>query len=330
MELVENHEPFHLAYFVHTLSVHQRKVEVMEIRRIAVGVDFSEQSERAAQEALAIARHTGAEITLVHVGAVLRDLGPIAPASVRQWERLLQERAAEDKSRMDELVARLSGKGPEVSQLILDEGPAEGVVKAAEQIDADLVIVGTHGHTGFKRFFLGSVAERVVRLAHRNVLVVRDGDGAKAEGGFKNILVPTDFSPHAEAALRQALALVEPGGSIELVHFWSLPIVPGGGFGESAMVSLPDDHRSGADEAGQRLADKYRNDRCTLHYESVEAGAAHGIIDRANAVEPSYDAIIMGSHGRRGFRRFLLGSVAERAVRHAPCSVLVVHDQPAE
>lgn len=293
----------------------------MEIRRIIVGVDFSEQSEIAAVEALAIARHTGASITAVHVGVVMRDLGSIAPASAHQWERVLQERAKEDKKQLDGLVSRLDGHGVEISQLIVDDGPAEGVCKSAAQVDADLVVVGTHGRTALTRFFLGSVAERVVRTCERSVLVVREG--GKAEGGYHSLLVPTDFSEHAEAALRQAVVLVAPGGSVELVHFWSPPIVPGGGFGESAMVSLPDEHRSGADEAGRKLVEKYRNSRCELTYESVEAGASYGVVDRTAARD--YDAIIMGSHGRRGFRHFLLGSVAERVVRHAPCSVMVVH-----
>lgn len=297
----------------------------MEIRRIVVGVDFSEESEIAAREALAIARHTGADIVLVHVGAVLGEVGAVVPASVAEWERILRERAKEDKKQLDAMVDRMSGHGPEVSQLTLDEGPAEGICMAAKQVGAELVIVGTHGRTGAKRFFLGSVAERAVRLCERNIMVARPS--TRTTAGYSSILVPTDFSPHAEAALRQALALAAPGATIDLVHFWTVPVVPGGGFGESALMSLPAEHRSAIDGVGAELVAKYKSEVCKLRFEAVEAGAAHGIIDRANAAEHDYDAIIMGSHGRRGFRRFLLGSVAESTVRHAPVSVLVVHEK---
>lgn len=293
----------------------------MEIRKILVGIDFSEQSEHAAREAAAIAKRTNATMTLVHIGSVVRDIGWVAPSSVKEWERVLRAQAEEADKKMVELCDRLSDGGVEVSRLVRDEAPAEGVCAAAEQVGADLVVVGSHGRTGLKRFFLGSVAERVARLCNGDVLVAR---GAATEA-YRRLLVPTDFSPHAEMALRRAISVAEPGATIDLVHFWLLPVVVGGGFGEAALVSSHGEHRSAVDALGERLVEKYKSDKIELSFQSIERSPAEGIVHHASAEGAEYDAIVLGSHGRRGLRRFLLGSVAERVVRRAPCSVMVVH-----
>ena len=78
-----------------------------------------------------------------------------------------------------------------------------------------------------------------------------------------------------------------------------------------------------AAESGQKLLDRYARSELTLGFESVRGRAGHSI--QAQLKKHDYDLVIMGSHGRRGLARFLLGSVAEKTVRHASCSVLVTH-----
>jgi len=294
----------------------------MELKRIVVGVDFSEENAVAVREAMRLARDRDVEVVLTHVGSVERDSPWLPNAAARAWAEILAENAKQNRVRLDELRESVLDQGTSVKTLIVDDGPAEGVTAAAKEADADLVVVSTHGRTGLRKFLLGSVAQRVVRICERDVLIVRK-DGDADTNGYRKILVPTDFSAHADAALRRALAVAAPGASIELVHFWQLPVVVGGGYGESALLTHAGDHRAAVDVEGEKLVEKYKNENVEVTFQALESGAAHGVVDYA--ARNGHDAIIIGSHGRRGFRRLLLGSVAEATVRHAPCSVMVVH-----
>jgi nucleotide-binding universal stress UspA family protein len=300
----------------------------MEITKIVVGVDFSPESEVAAKHALNVARHTGAELVLVHVGTVLETVGvpESMQASVREWEGIVREQMAEDRRRLGELRERLAGQGADVSHIVVDGFPDTGLVDAAKSLNADLVITGTHGRTGIKRFLLGSVSERVVRLSDASVMVVRPvGDGA---GGYRRVLVPTDFAEPAERALQLALVMARQGAEVDLVHYWQLPVVAAGYYApikaaDKALGPMRDAIAEKAESLGKELVDKYASDRVSLRFEQVQAAASYGIQDRLEDKE--YDLVVMGSHGRRGVKRFVLGSVAEVTVRHAPCSVVVVH-----
>jgi nucleotide-binding universal stress UspA family protein len=301
----------------------------MEIKKIAVGIDFSEQSSVAAKHALNIARHTGAELVLVHVGTVLEAGDPLPESiqtSVKEWENIVREQLAEDRKRLEELRERLEGQGAEVSHMVIDGFPDTGLVEAAKEIGADLTVTGTHGRTGVKRFLLGSVSERVVRLSDNQVMVARPtGDGA---GGYKRVLVPTDFSESAEKALQLALVMAGREATVELVHYWQLPVIAAGYYApvkaaDKAVAPIRDALEEKAVAQGQALVDKYGGRGPRIEFEAVQAAPAYGIQDRLEGQD--YDLVIMGSHGRRGVRRFLLGSVAEVTIRHAPCSVIVVH-----
>lgn len=143
---------------------------------------------------------------------------------------------------------------------------------------------------------------------------------------ISKILVPTDFSDSARIALDQAAELARVfGASLALLHVWELPgFLPGElvGAGGVAHASLLDLVR---DRANDRLAALVAQAGTKgIHFASVSCipGVPHAtIVDTAS--EGHYDLIVLGSHGRTGLQRALLGSVAERVVRHAPCTVVV-------
>jgi nucleotide-binding universal stress UspA family protein len=197
-----------------------------------------------------------------------------------------------------------------------------GLCDAARELGADLVFTGTHGRTGVGRFLLGSVAERVVRLSSAPVVVTR---GEAPRGGYRRILVPTDFSEAADAALEMALRVAHAEAEIVLLHCWSLTTVaptyvaePSGAVTQSLRTAVAE----GADAAAARLIARHR-DR-SIDFVRLESPAAAGIQNHLENAGP-WDLVALGSHGRRGVQRWLLGSVAELTVRHAPCSVLVMH-----
>jgi len=303
----------------------------MKISKILVGIDFSNRSEDALAEAMNIARHTGAAITLVHATTMpgAPDLPERFAGAEQNAAAPLEELFDHEHAQLAAMRARHEGQGVELSQLLVADLPDHALPAVAEQTGAELVVIGTRGLTGLKRILLGSVAERVVRLADTNVLVARPQ--VFGAGGFKKILVPTDFSQIAHKALHMALTIAAPGAEIELFHSWTLPAtasgrgIPGAEtIGQSLRSQIVDQARAAAED----LIARHDRSGVTFSFHNAEHTATKGVQTRLE--DGGFEICVIGSHGRRGLRRFLLGSVAETTVRYAPCSVLVVHGKYAE
>lgn len=305
----------------------------MNIKKIAVGIDFSPESEIATQHAMHIARRLGAEVVLVHVGAILdqgEQTSASKNASIKEWESFIRHELAEDRQRLESVRERLLGQGVEISHVVRDGFADTALAETARDLGAELLLVGTHGRSGLKRFFLGSISERVARLSDTNVMVARALEGG--QGGYRRILVPTDFSEPAAKALELAFLLAardpQHRATIDVIHCWQVPVTASTPYApfkaaEEALATVRDAMVETVQESGQRLLRRYNPASVELTFQAFEASPAHGIHDRLE--QGNYDLVIVGSHGRRGLRRLLLGSVAELTVRHAPCSVLVAH-----
>jgi nucleotide-binding universal stress UspA family protein len=144
----------------------------MKIQVILVPMDFSPYSEAALERAVELAKGFGARIHLLHSYAIpVRGVMPYdfaVPDGV--WDGI--RKAAEDK--LEQLQGRVDSAGVEASREVSPALPTEAILTAAEEIDADLIVMGTHGHTGLKHVLLGSVAERTIRLAPCSVLTVKE------------------------------------------------------------------------------------------------------------------------------------------------------------
>jgi universal stress protein A len=142
---------------------------------------------------------------------------------------------------------------------------------------------------------------------------------------IRQILVATDFSEQSREALDYAAQLARPFGSaIDILHIWEVPtFVPAGGAAGFGNASLFEMIRKGAEEALNKFVDDASKREISVRFAKTEAGApAYRITEFAK--EGGYDLIVVGTHGRTGLSRVLLGSVAENVVRHAPCPVLAV------
>ncbi|HYU16809.1 MAG TPA: universal stress protein [Candidatus Acidoferrum sp.] len=300
-------------------------------KKIIVGVDFSPEADLAARQAIEIARHTGGEVVLVHAGDTveLPALGDGASASAREAFEVYRSRLAlalaTHREQLSALRERLSGQGPIVSQVLNEGFPDAALCEVAEKMHAGLVVVGTHGRTGLRWFFLGSVAAQVIRMCPTDVLVARrEGTG---RGGFRRILVATDFSPTAERALDRALDLAAVGAEVDVVHHYGVrwPALVYTGAPLAAMPSPPDliaqEIVATARARGEELLAPRRRREVSLAFHARGGTPVPGLVHRLE--EHAYDLVAVGSHGRRGFRLFAVGSVAEAVVRRAPCSVLV-------
>jgi universal stress protein A len=144
---------------------------MLPFKKIVCPSDFSPASQKAIDEALELIRHFQAELVLVHVLPVL----PPAPSDpniifeVPEYERALHVDA---ERRLRELAAGVAGEGVPVRTVVGHGDAGAEIVRVAREEAADLIVIATHGLTGWRHAMFGSVAEKVVRLAHRPVLTV--------------------------------------------------------------------------------------------------------------------------------------------------------------
>jgi nucleotide-binding universal stress UspA family protein len=298
---------------------------------ILFATDFSPASDVATRTARALAQHLGARVVCAHaVGPRRAPPNPLAIVSddIEGFHEIYREELRARSQRLHVLADELGKHGVQATAKLLD-GAAGTVVEticaAAEDTHAALVVLGSHGRTGLTRLVLGSVAERVVRTCATSVLVAREP--AMERQGFRHVLVPTDFTESAEVALDQAATMAAADAVIDILHCWQLDEFVDG------LVEVEDTHsahgvvaRRTAERAHQlgeslvrRLAVGQRTVRFHLREGTPTAGI-HAFIEEQNA---PYDLLAVGTHGRTGLQRFLIGSVAESTVRYAPCSVLV-------
>ncbi len=290
-------------------------------QRILVAVDLSDTSIAALRAARALATARGATLAVVHVAATITDVQPFFPQSfgINLTNPLQLEGIARDafERRVKEV------EGCEDVERFFELGPAyAGIVQRAEAWNADLVVVGSHGRTGISRALLGSVAERVVRAAHCAVLVWRPSRGSEV------VMAATDLSdPSLPAVARAAEEARLAGARLVVAHAIETPLAAYGAGAASLLgsfVSLP----SADDQEQSRtvLVSLLRDALTRLGAEGeplvLEGGAVAAVV---RAVEDQRaDLLVIGTHGRAGISRLLLGSVAESLVRLADCSVLVV------
>lgn len=307
-------------------------------KRILLPIDGSPPSEQAAAVGLALAKRILASVVFVHViePQRYRELGDyealerartVGKALLAQWER----KASRAKVPCDvQLTSTEPESRPGVAEALVDAGVAHG---------CDLVVMGTHGRTGLPRVLLGSVAERMARLAPTPLLLVR-GHGSKPTL-FKHILVATDGSTFSDLALQHADALAGAlGARLSVVYvvpdLTQLYMRAGRAwmFADQAQLQaqLAQEQARLREQGEYILKDAAR--RCKqakqVHTVLREAGR-HLIGERIREVadEVKADLIVMGTHGHTGLRKFLLGSVAEDVAQQARQPILLVRNPAA-
>lgn len=287
----------------------------MAFKKILCPTDFSAGSARALGVATKLAARDDSELVITHSWY----LPPTAYSMEYAIPPALSgELAGDAQLQLDAAVqvAMVNGAKRVTGELITGV-PWLKIVELLDTRAFDLCVVGTHGRTGLARVLLGSVAEQVVRHAPCSVLAVHPMDEPKS---FKNVLVPTDFSASAESAARLAADVVAPDGMITLLHTIELPISTSG---QMPVLGLERELDRKAAEwltgAAENLATKTRARVVTRHRLGAPGEQTLRVLDE----DPTIDLVVMGSHGRTGIKRILLGSVAEKVVRHATCPVLV-------
>ena len=143
------------------------------MRNILVASDFSKASRRAFATAIKTARNSGATLTIVHVIAPFVPVGPDQYIGPDTWEQLDEQAHAWATRHLKTLAARAKAAGVRAKVLLADGHAAKEVTRAARRLHADLVVIGTHGRTGFAKLLLGSIANQIVATSRCPVMTVR-------------------------------------------------------------------------------------------------------------------------------------------------------------
>jgi nucleotide-binding universal stress UspA family protein len=275
------------------------------MKTFLVPVDGSAAADAALTLALNLARPSGGELLIVHaintaavVAECVTPYGGDPTAALNILE-------ADEQKILDAAFARAREAGITATSMALDGAAAEKIVQVARERHADAIVMGTSGRRGVERFIAGSVAEGVLRTAPVPVFVIHEGFTAAADRApFRRILVAVDDSTPAGAATRFAIDLAaRDGAGIVFCH------VVGENEEPPSML-----------ESTQKLAAERGVESATLTVHGRDT--AEIIIASAEASRA--DLIALGTHGRRGLDRFILGSVVEGVVRNSPIPAVVV------
>lgn len=293
--------------------------------KILLAIDSSSLSEaviREVEERPWPPETIGCVITVIDLLAMTSAVGYLEPFIKSENEAA---------SQLVETVAkRLGRRDLKATALAIEGYPGTTVVEQAEKWGADFVLVGSHGHGGFVGFLLGSIAKAVVQNAPCSVEIVRRpmvADAATVGSGSRRVLLATDGSQFSMAGARSIAERPWPDGS----EFRIVSVV------EEVLAVLGPWHAAGAVARRVRQDNK---EKCEQALKTAgEILAAAGIHADATMLEGSpkrriveeakewgADIVVVGSHGRRGVTRYLLGSVSEAVAMQAHCSVEVIRD----
>ena len=297
---------------------------MIRFRQILCPVDFSLFSRRALDHAAVLARWYEAQLTVLHVSPLMPTVFALPPAMTPAALPSFDQEAL-GLELLTFVSETLKGK-PTPTLVVRAGAPATTILDFADEIKADLVALGTHGRTGFERFMLGSVADKVIRKAACPVLTVPHHAADRPEGPlFGRILCAVDFSPASDRAAQYALSLAQEAiGCLTMLHVkeW----IPD----RDAFEDYPDfdvDHfrRSLLADARVRveaLVPEGARDWCEPETRVV-CGKPYQEILRV-AHNDVVDLIVLGIHGHGPIDRMLLGSTTQQVVRQAACPVLTI------
>jgi nucleotide-binding universal stress UspA family protein len=278
-------------------------------RKILVAVDGSASSMRAFRESLKLAKDEKCWVTVVSVVPKYEgDLGAVWVNNVRESFGQACEIAISEAKKIAEEERALV-------KTVCEEGEIyERIVDLADAENCDLIIMGRKGRSQVEKALIGSVTARVIGHTQRDVLVVPEVSSI----GWEKIVLATDGSKYSESAIKRAIEFAKSYGS-------ELKIV--------SVVEVTDEFFVRAPQAVESLLDKARDLVDDIRRKAVSEGIeAEGLVREGEAYKSIIDvskevnanAVILGSHGRTGLRRLLMGSVTEKVIGYSTCPVLVV------
>jgi nucleotide-binding universal stress UspA family protein len=292
--------------------------------KVLIAVDASPSSERVLEEAAARPWPEASVFSVVHVVDLQRFAKP---------PMLVDDAKREGDRTVHAGVEKLSRSGHTAFPQVIMGFPRRAISECAKEWHADLIMVGSHGHSAVGRFLLGSVAQAVLRTAPCSVEIIRPGTSGPASGHPMKILLATDGSDCSVGAAHSLAKRPWPAGTvIKVVSVEELIVLQNqmaasslsSVYPASLLEELMQDARDRASSAVEMAKGVLlRAGMNAVSDPAAPVGEPRGVIlDAAKSWQA--DMIVLGSHGRRGLDRLLMGSVSEAVAIHAHCSVEVI------
>jgi nucleotide-binding universal stress UspA family protein len=277
------------------------------IARIVAATDFSPGADAALNRAARLPLAAEAALHVVHVlpAELPRKLrGRVEPEARRQLARTVALASA--------AAHRAGNRELEISPILVRGQAHVELIRQARAREADLIVLGRHSRRPLRDLFLGSTAERVVRMSDHPVLVVN----TRATGPYRCPVVALDLNDMARRVVDLALRLLDPGaGRCWLVHAYHVP------FAEWMTAADRKEWRDKAARELERMAAQLRPPGVRLE-PILRPGPPESVLFQ-EVVRLKADLLALGTHSRSGLARALLGSVAARVLRDVPCDVVV-------
>jgi nucleotide-binding universal stress UspA family protein/predicted transcriptional regulator len=297
---------------------------------IIVPLDGSDRAERAIPWASELGRLTGHSLTLVQIMPWRSD-EVSAPSrwdalSVDLSEKLRVELRDLALSYLRRLGSELGSRGIETYVEIGTGDVAATILDIADTHGASAIVLGSHGHGGLTRFMIGSVAQRVSQQSFVPTLIVRTGTPASRDASLARVLVPLDGSSFAESGIEVVNDIAGHATEIILARVVEPVLVAAGSAADLGSIADLNATEQASEEAERYLKEKAQ----ALEHAGLKTHTIVGTGDpvdelRRIADEQDVNLIVMATHGRRGFNRFMLGSTADSIVRRGAVPVLVVN-----
>jgi nucleotide-binding universal stress UspA family protein len=311
-------------------------------KRVLVPLDGSTNAAQAWPYGQRIAKATGAELEVLWIVERFTDVarsalnrsgpdidGTVATSatSFDDLETVMAKLREQAQAHLKDFIKDAQDAGLTVTTIVREGDPSDVIVEVADASPDTLVAMGTHGRSGVARWVFGSVADRVIHHTSTSTLVVRSKEGEqRSPESITRVIMPADGSEVSESAIPTAVEMAKALG-VGITVLRSLDIGMSYTFPQTDLGDPPIPGVDKVREEGVAYADAIAERIRSLGIADVESHAiderpADAIVD---AVGPSGDKlVVMGSHGRSGPGRWLLGSVADVVVRHSAGPVLVV------
>lgn len=276
-----------------------------KMEKLLVATDGSVFSESAVREAINLAKTCSSKLIAVSIVKTNPEFEDLVPQVFEKAEKEMREHLESTKS-------RASKEGIDCEIVVhQSEEPFQDIVNDAAKNQVDMIIIGTHGRTGLMRLMMGSVTAKVIGHAPCNVLVVP----LHAKVECKNILIATDGSRYSDRAASEAIGIAKRCGGSLIVISVAL---------SDKEIILPEDDEEMilAKDNVKKIVELAEKEGVKTEGLTVKGKPYEAIVETSK--QKGADLIVMGSHGRTGLDRLLMGSVTERVIGHSESAVLVV------
>jgi len=269
---------------------------VGKLEVLLVATDRSQFSEGAIREAITFAKKCSSRLYAVSVLESNPEYETIG-------SNVFEKEEAEALAYLESVRERASQEGLACETVLREaDDPSQAIVSEATERKVDMIVIGKHGRTGLMKVLMGKTAANVIAHAPRKVLVVPKA--AKIE--YRTILVATDGSEHSDAALTEAIAIAKRCGSLLI-----------------ALSAIRDEgEKAEASGHANRAVELARKEGVSAESIVPTGKAFAAIVETAGG--RGVDLIVMGTYGRTGMKKLLMGSTTEKVIGDAGCAVLVV------